>query len=130
MPTCRPGSSVLDGLQPGRQAQLRADVDTSTSPLVVSNRFAIGLVRDWDGAPRSQSGTYPYHCHPAQTTPTTQYPVPSDRTPRYSKVGTWNVRGLKMQKHVHKPVDVSLTLAKRTYSALSKKRTPRYRTPS
>jgi hypothetical protein len=32
-------------------------------------------------------------------------------------VGTWNVRGLKVQKHVHKPVDVSLTLTSKDITA-------------
>jgi hypothetical protein len=37
-------------------------------------------------------------------------------------VGTWNVRGLKVQKHVHKPVDVSLTLTSKDITVCAIKR--------
>jgi hypothetical protein len=93
MPTCRPGSSVLDGLQPGRQAQHGESGDTSTSPLAVSNRFA--------ALDTSDSGLGPQAIAPGpravlflplshrRPTPTAQYLYPSDRTPRYSK--RWDV---------------------------------------
>jgi hypothetical protein len=61
MPTCRPGSSVLMAFSPGdKRNTAKVAKDTSTSPLVVSNRFAALDTSD-SGlgpqaiAPRSQS---------------------------------------------------------------------------
>jgi hypothetical protein len=115
MPTCRPGSSVLDGLQPGRQAQHgESGQDTSTSPLVVSNRFAALDTSDSGLGPQAIAqvpeqvlvpATVPSQTHRQLST---LYPQTVHRGT--VNVGTWNVRGLKVQKHVHKPVDVSLTL--------------------
>jgi hypothetical protein len=114
MPTCRPGSSVLDGLQPGdKRNTAKVAKDTSTSPLVVSNRgarhqrFGTGTTSDRTPGPRAGTTLPLSHRRPTPTAvPCTTQTVHRGTV----NVGTWNVRGLKVQKHVHKPVDVSLTL--------------------
>jgi hypothetical protein len=94
MPTCRPGSSVLDGLQPGRQATRRKSgqghihiAACGVKPLrgARHQRFGTGTTNDHPG-PRA--GTSPCHC-PIADPPTAQYLYHSDRTPRYSK--RWDV---------------------------------------
>jgi hypothetical protein len=127
MPTCRPGSSVLDGLQPGRQAQHgESGQDTSTSPLVVSNRFAALDTSDSGLGPQAITqvpeqvlvpATVPSQTHTDSLVPCTTQTVHRGTV----NVGTWNVRG-KVQKHVHKPVDVSLTLTSKDITVCAIKR--------
>jgi hypothetical protein len=86
--------------------------DTSTSPLSSRSnrgarhqRFGTGTTSDRTPGPRA--GTSPCHCpiaDPHRPVPCTTQTVHRGTV----NVGTWNVRGLKV-KHVHKPVDVSLT---------------------
>jgi hypothetical protein len=71
-------------------------------------RFGTGTTSDRTPGPRA--GTSPCHCPIAD--PHRQLSTLYHQTVHRGtvNVGTWNVRGLKVQKHVHKPVDVSLTL--------------------
>jgi hypothetical protein len=126
MPTCRPGSSVLDGLQPGRQAQHgERDIHIAASRCQTASRRSTPAIRDWEQAIAPQvpeqvlvPATVPSQTHTDSSVPCTPQTVHRGTV----NVGTWNVRGLKVQKHVHKPVDVSLTLlAKTSLSALSKR---------
>jgi hypothetical protein len=116
MPTCRPGSSVLDGLQPGdKRNTAKVAKDTSTSPLVVSNRFAALDTSDSGLGPQAIAPQVPEQVLVPATVPSQTHRQLSTLYPQTVhrgtvNVGTWNVRGLKVQKHVHKPVDVSLTL--------------------
>jgi exonuclease III len=92
--------------------------DTSTSPLATSNRFAaLTDTSDAGPGPQSVAPLIPEQVlvpatAPSLPTSTTSAPGVDQIVHRGTvHVGTWNVRGLKVQKHVHKPVDVSLTLA-------------------
>jgi hypothetical protein len=85
--------------------------DTSTSPLVVSNRFAALDTSDSGLGPQAIAPQVPEVLVPAtvpsQTHTDSLVPCTTQTVHRGTvNVGTWNVRGLKVQ-HVHKPVDVS-----------------------
>jgi hypothetical protein len=116
MPTCRPGSSVLDGLQPETSATRRKwpghihIAASSVKPLRGARHQRFGTGTTSDRTPGPRAGTSPCHCPIADHTDSSVPCTPQTVHRGTVNVGTWNVRGLKVQKHVHKPVDVSLTL--------------------
>jgi hypothetical protein len=78
---------------PGDKRNTKVAKDTSTSPLSV-NRFAALDTSDSGLGPQAIAPQVPEQVLvpatvPSQTHTTAQYPVPSDRTPRYSK--RWDV---------------------------------------
>jgi hypothetical protein len=84
MPTCRPGSSVLDGLQPGdKRNTAKVAKDTSIAAGGV-NRFAALDTSDSGLGPQAiapgpRAGTSPCHC-PSQTHRQLSTLYHSDRT--------------------------------------------------
>jgi hypothetical protein len=85
--------------------------DTSTSPLSV-NRFAALDTSDSGLGPQAIAPQVPEQVLVPATVPSQTHRQLSTLYPQTVhrgtvNVGTWNVRGLKVQKHVHKPVDVS-----------------------
>jgi hypothetical protein len=109
---------------PGDKQHGESGQDTSTSPLVVSNRFAALDTSDSGLGPQAIAPQVPEQVLVPATVPSQthrQLPCTTQTVHRGTvNVGTWNVRGLKVQKHVHKPVDVSFLLAKTSLSALSR----------
>jgi hypothetical protein len=95
MPTCRPGSSVLDGLQPGRQAQHgERDIHIAASSETASRR-STPAIRDWEQAIAPQvpeqvlvPATVPSQTHTDSSVPCTPQTVHRGTV----NVGTWNVR--------------------------------------
>jgi hypothetical protein len=101
MPTCRPGSSVLDGLQPGRQAQHgesgKGHIHIAASSVKPLRARSTPAIRDWDLAiaPGPRAGTSPCHC-PIADPHDSLVPCTTQTVHRGTvNVGTWNVRGLK-----------------------------------
>jgi hypothetical protein len=95
MPTCRPGSSVLDGLQPETSATRRKWPRTSTSPLVVSNRFAALDTSDSGLGPQAIAPQVPEQVLVPATVPsqthTDSVPCTTQTVHRGTvNVGTWN----------------------------------------
>jgi hypothetical protein len=118
MPTCRPGSSVLMAFSPETSATRRKwpthpHRRCSVKPLRGARHQRFGTGTTSDRTPGPRAGTSPCHCPIAD--PHRQLSTCTTQTVHRGtvNVGTWNVRGLKVQKHVHKPVDVSLTLTRR-----------------
>jgi exonuclease III len=93
-------------------------MDTATTPLAVSNRFtALDVTSEAGHGQQTVATPGPEQVLVPATAPS---PLASENPAACSEqtahrgtvhVGNWNVRGLKVQKHVHKPVDVSLILA-------------------
>ena len=90
--------------------------DTATTPLTVSNRFAALDNATTDVVERhvidSENGQVLVPANaPSSDASKVAAASPIEKSHRGTvHVGSWNVRGLKVQKHVHKAVDISLTL--------------------
>jgi hypothetical protein len=127
MPTCRQDQVSWMAFSPRQAQHGESGQDTSTSPLVVSNRFAALDTSDSGLGPQAIAPQVPEqvlvlplsHRRPTDSSvPCTPQTVHRGTV----NVGTWNVRGLKVQKHVHKPVDVSLTLTSKDITVCAIKR--------
>jgi hypothetical protein len=124
MPTCRPGSSVLDGLQPGRQAQHGESghihiAASSVKPLRGARHQRFGTGTTSDRTPGPRAGTSP--TVPSQTHTTASVPCTTQTVHRGTvNVGTWNVRGLNAEAR-SQTCGRELDSPKTSLSALSKR---------